>query len=231
MSVGQLKPAAAFAIAFAVPLVHGESPMFVDDAGTLDKGRYKLEANWVSDGSLRVLEGAAGFAPIENLELEFGLAHARDQETDPSTRLNGVGFAAKWVPLQSEGGLSAGVKAFVDRVDIDDRLGSRYTNRASRLTGLASWRFASGQVAHLNLGRKWVEEDGTSDSANIWGLGFEQPLIESLQATFELFGAEGSEPNRQIGLRWEVADGLKLSAGVGRVDGRHFGRAGVAWEF
>jgi hypothetical protein len=205
--------------------------MFVDGAGTLDKGGYKLEANWISDGSLRVLEGAAGFAPIQNLELKFGLAHERDQETDPNTRLNGVGFVAKWVPLQSERGLSAGFKAFVDRVEVDDRLDAQYTNRASRLTGLASWRFASGQVAHLNLGRQWVEEDGARDSANTWGLGFEQPLIESLQATFELFGAEGSEPNRQIGLRLEVADGLKLSAGVGRVDGRRFGRAGVAWEF
>lgn len=65
----------------------------------------------------------------------------------------------------------------------------------------------------------------------MWGLGFDQPLSETVQLTLEVFGAEHSGPDKAIGLRWEVADGLKLSAAAGHGNSRSFANAGAAWEF
>ena len=40
-----------------------------------------------------------------------------------------------------------------------------------------------------------------------------------------------ARPDKAIGLRYEVFDGFKLSAAVGRGNDRSFGNLGVAWEF
>lgn len=223
-------PLGALLAAMAAPAL-AERPMAVDDAGTLDKGGAKVEFGWSKDDRTRGWDGAAGFAPIDNLELEIGLERVRDHATDPSTRMSGVGFAAKWVPLQAETGLSAGLKFELGRARIDDRVNPEATERVRSLLGLASWRFASGQAIHFNLGHEWTRADGTTEGVNVWGLGFEQPLRENLQLTLETYGAERSRPDRQVGLRWEVADGLKLSVAAGQGNGRSIANAGIAWEF
>lgn len=210
---------------------HAERPMAVDDAGTMDKGGYKLEAGWSKDDRERGWEVAAGMGPIENVELEIAYGQARDRSTSPSVRLDGVGFAAKWVPLQQDTGLSAGLKVEYGRVRVDERADGEHTAHERALAGLASWRFESGQVAHLNLGREWVRYRGEREAASTWGVGFEQPLADTVQLTLELFGAEHSRPDRQVGVRWEFAEGLKLSAAVGHGNDRSFGNAGIAWEF
>ena len=69
------------------------------------------------------------------------------------------------------------------------------------------------------------------DNANFWGVGAEFPLTEQLDFTVETFGEEHSGPDRQAGLRYEIADGLKLSAAAGRGNGRNIANVGVAWEF
>ena len=173
----------------------------------------------------------AGFAPLPMLELEVGLARGRDHESSPDTRLQGVGFAAKWVPLQAETGLSAGVKVEHARARADDRVNPRVTGRANALSLLASWRFASEQVIHFNAGREWVRVQGDTEATNTWGVGFEQPLTERLQLVAEVFGAEESRPDRQIGLRYEIMEGLKVSAAVGRGSDRSIANAGISWEF
>jgi hypothetical protein len=66
---------------------------------------------------------------------------------------------------------------------------------------------------------------------NTWGVGFEQPLMENLQLTLETFGAEHSGPDKQAGLRWTVAEGVKLSVAAGRGNNRNIANAGLAWEF
>jgi hypothetical protein len=222
---------AAFLSVLLVQPVWAERPMAVDDAGTLDRGGAKLEFGWSRDDRARGWDAAAGFAPIDNLELEIAFERARDHDTSPRTRLSGVGFAAKWVPLQAESGLSAGLKLEFGRARADDRVGNKETARTRGLLGLASWAFESGQIIHLNLGREWERIDGDTEAVNVWGLGFEQPLAESVQLTLEIFGAEHSRPDKQVGLRWEVADGLKLSVAAGRGNKRSFANAGIAWEF
>lgn len=225
------KLSALTALLLLAPFAHAERPMAVDDAGTLERGGYKLEAGWSKDDRERGLEVAAGWGPVENVEVELAFGQARDRGTDPSTRLNGIGFAAKWVPLQAETGLSAGLKLELGRTRIDERVDGTHTERTQALLGLASWRFESGHILHFNAGREWSRYRGEREHANVWGLGFEQPVGETVQITLEVFGAEGARPDRQIGVRWEVAEGLKLSAAVGRGNERSFANAGVAWEF
>lgn len=221
-------------LGFAATPALAERPMAVDDAGTLDKGGAKLEFGLSKDHKERGWEGAAGYAPIDDLELELSFSRATDRDSDPDTRLRGVGFAAKWVPLKAETGLSAGLKFDYGRTRSDDRINPAETERAHSLTGLLTWSFASGQLLHVNIGREWVRVSGPDDTNNTWGIGFDQPVLENLNLTLETYGntsRDQGRPDTQVGLRWTIAEGLKLSGAVGRGNGRSFGNAGIAWEF
>lgn len=221
-----------FALAAAVAMpAHAERPMNVDDASTLAKGGAKLEFGWSKDDSVRGFDAAAGYAPIDNLELEIGLAQARDPDADPTIRARGVGVAAKWVPLQSEHGLSAGLKLEYGKAWAKASGFPEESAKAYAATGLASWTFGSGAALHLNLGREWADLDDGIEAANTWGIGVAYPVTASLAVAAEIFGLEDARPDRQIGVRYEIVDGVKVSAGVGRGSGRSFGSAGVAWEF
>lgn len=222
--------AGAAVLALSAPAL-AERPMAVDDAGTLAKGGAKLEFGASRDAKLRGWDAAAGFAPIDKLELEVGFTGLRDRASSPAARVDGAGFAAKWVPLQSEQGLSAGLKLELGRERVDDRAGGRATSSAQALTALATWTFASGDLVHLNLGQAWAKSGGVRERLGTWGVGLDHPLGDALSLTLEVFGVEHSGPDQQIGLRWTLADGLKLGVGVGRGNGRSFGSAGVAWEF
>lgn len=221
---------AAALLAIAMPAV-AERPMTVDDAGTLDPGAAKLELGWGRDDKAKGFDAAVGFGPVENVELELNFGHARDRSVNPDLHERGVGAALKWVPLQAETGLSAGLKLEHARLRSDFGEEGRETIHASAATGLASWSFASGQKLHVNLGREWARIEHDTDPENTWGTGFEQPLGGGLTVTAEIFGAEHSRPDKQLGLRYEIADGLSLSGAVGRGNNRGFANAGVAWEF
>ena len=54
---------------------------------------------------------------------------------------------------------------------------------------------------------------------------------QQLQATAEVYGEQRSRPDKALGLRYEMAEGLKVSVAAGRGNGRTFGRVGMAWEF
>lgn len=227
--------AASVIIALAGPgAALAERPMWVDDAGTLDKGGAKLEGGWSRDDRTRGWDGAAGFAPIENLELEVNFATARDHAADPATKLSDVGFAIKWVPLQQDEGLSAGLKLDLGQGRSDDQLGTVDKSEAQELRGLLTWGFASGQRLHVNLGHAWEKAGGVRTGMSLWGVGLDQPLAEKLSLTLEIYGVTNSgasRPDKQIGLRWEVMDGLKLSIAGGQGNDRSFAQAGIAWEF
>lgn len=83
----------------------------------------------------------------------------------------------------------------------------------------------------MNLGSTRTKAHGTSGSVGTWGIGYEFPLMENLQLTVEAFGEEHAGPDKAIGLRYEILDGLKLYGSVGRGNDRSFGNLGVAWEF
>ena len=205
-----------------------ERPMTVDDAGTLGRGGAKLELGWSKDDKARGLDAAAGYGPTDDIELELGLARIRDHAGAPIDTLQALGAALKWVPLQSGDGLSAGVKIEYAhenaRHGLDARIGA--------ISGLMSWNFAIGPRLHLNLGHEWVERVGGADEeAHTWGVGLDVPLNPKLDFIAETFGAQGTRPDRQIGLRYEIADGLKVSAAAGRGNDRMLANLGLAWEF
>lgn len=213
-------------------LAHAEGPMNVDDAGTLDKGGMKLEGVLSKDDRERGGELLFGFSFLENLKMEIGLARATDRATDPDSRARGVGFGAKWVPYQNETGWSLGARFDYGRTRINDReTPQKFTERSYSASALASYRLENGQVAHINLGAARTRAQGESDTVGTWGVGYEFPLLERLQLTVETFGEEHRRPDKALGLRYEIIDGLKVSGAVGRGNDRSFGQAGLAWEF
>lgn len=205
-----------------------ERPMTVDDAGTLARGDAKLELGWSKDDKTRGFEGAVGYGPIENVEVELAFGRSRDHAAEPTDTIRAVGAALKWVPLQSDNGLSAGLK-----VEYAHENAHQSTDaRIGAINGLLSWNFAIGPRLHVNLGHEWVEWVGDADEdVNTWGVGLDVPVSDKLSFIAETFGAEGSVPDRQIGLRYEIADGLKLSGAVGRGNDRTLANLGMAWEF
>lgn len=221
-TMGLLSPAPAFA----------EAPMQVDDAGTLDQGGKKIESVWRKDDRQKGVELLFGFSPLEHLELEIAAARDRDGSAAPATRLNGTALGVKWVPIQNDTGWSFGVKLDVGRTRIEDReTPQKFTQREISLNGLASYRYSSGQTVHLNLGTARTRALGEHVRVATWGAGYEHPLTAKLKLATEIFGQEHSRPDTALGLRYEVFDGFKISASLGRGNDRHFGQAGFAWEF
>lgn len=208
---------------FSMP-VWAERPMAVDDAGTMGRGGAKVEMGWSKDAGQRGWEAAVGFGPIDNLEAEVAFVHARDRSVVPSTTLRAVGAALKWVPLQAEQGLSAGLKYEYAR----ERADGERAAHVHALSGLATWAFDAGPRLHVNVGRAWTRHDGHVDT---WGVGLDVPLGSQWALTLETFGEEHSKPDRQLGVRYEIAEGVKLSAAAGRGNGRNIANLGVAWEF
>jgi len=206
--------------------------MHVDDAGTLDKGAMKVEGVLSKDAKARGGELLFGFSPAENLELEVAVARTRDGSASPATLMRGVGFGAKWVPYQNDTGWSLGARFDVGRTRVTDyENAEKFTEREYAVTGLASYRLKNDQVLHLNLGALRTQAQGESDTLGTWGVGYEFSLAAKLQMTAEIYGQEKSRPDKAIGLRYEIIDGLKVSGAVGRGNARSFGQVGVAWEF
>ncbi len=222
----------AVAGAWLPSLARADAPMQVDDAGTLDQGEMKLEAVWSKDARTRGGELLFGFSPLANLELEVALARARDGSASPATQLRGTGFGAKWVPYRNDIGWSLGARFDHGRTRVTDHgMPDRFTAREYALSGLASYHFSNGQAIHANLGAVRLKAQGSAETLGTWGVGYELPLRENLQLTAETLGTEHSRPDKALGLRYAVIEGLKLSGAIGRGNGRSFGQLGVAWEF
>lgn len=209
-----------------------EPPMNVDDAGTLDQGGMKVEGAWRKDDQTRGPELVFGFSPLENLEVGISLMRDRDHSADPATRLNAVGLGFKWVPIQNDTGWSLGATLDFGNTRVTDYVTpDRYTDRETSLNALATWRAETGHTLHLNLGATRGTSQGQTDTLGNWGAGYEYPLAEQLKLTLEVFGAERGRPDKAIGLRYEIVDGLKVSAALGRGNDRNFAQVGFAWEF
>ncbi len=138
---GRLVTVLALLLASAAAPALAERPMAVDDAGALERGGAKLEFGWSRDGGVRGFEGAAGFGPIDNVEVEVGLGRAKDRDADPDARIRAVSAALKWIPLQAETGLSAGLKYEYGR----ERVSGEGTARAHSLAGLRPGRSSRGR--------------------------------------------------------------------------------------
>ncbi len=211
---------------------HAEAPMHTDDAGTLSRGAMKLEGVVSRDDTTRGADliFGAGIAPY--LEGTLQLGRARDSAQTPSTQLSVQGLSLKWVPLQAEQGWSAGARLDLGRTRVHEKAtAERFTQHEYAVTALATNRFANGQVLHLNAGHKTAKVQGVRQRAATWAVGYEIPLHEQWQLTSEVYGEQRSRPDKALGVRYAIAEGIKASAAVGRGNGRTFGQVGFAWEF
>ena len=232
LSVNPAALALVAAVLFSVDVALAEAPMNTDDAGTLDRGGMKVETIWARDAKTKGVEALFGFGLVENLEMEVGAARARDSNADQSARTRGISFGVKWLPYQNNTGWSLGAGFHYHRTHVDDRdVSEAFTECRYTLAGLASYRRENGQVLHVNLGTLRAEAPGKADTAGVWGIGYEFPIVDRLQLTAEVFGEEHSRPDKAIGLRYELFDGLKISGAFGRGNDRSFGQVGAAWEF
>ena len=211
---------------------HAEAPMHTDDAGTLAQGAMKLEGVIGRDDKARSAELIFGAGLAPSLEMEVSLARAKDTQMSPSTTFHGLGWGVKWVPIQNETGWSVGARFDVGHTRVrDNTTPERFTEREYALTGLASYRLANAQVLHINAGHTTVKAQGARHRAATWAVGYEIPLTEKLQLTSEVYGEQRSRPDKALGMRYEITEGLKVSAAIGRGNGRTFSQAGMAWEF
>jgi hypothetical protein len=217
-----LKPLAILmAAAFSCAAVYAEAPMITDDAGTLDKGGKKIEGGFAKSGSTRAYGLSGGFSPIDNVELGLGLQHFRDSSVPASGNITAL--SAKWIPFKS-GIYSAGLK-----LDYAHSRSGGASGNATTVTALGSARFESGYVLHANIGR--TNNSGGGGHSNNWAIGGEAPVADKVQLTLDIYSSTGSDTGKQIGARWEVQKGLKLSAGFGRYNSENTFTAGFSWEF
>ena len=136
------------------------------------------------------------------------------------------------MPIQNDAGWSLGARADLGHTRVrDDATPAHFSERAVTITGLATYRFANDQALHLNAGHHTVRVQGVRHRAATWAVGHELPLTAQLRLTSEVFGEQRSRPDKALGLRYEIAEGLKASVAVGRGNGRNFSQAGLAWEF
>ena len=201
--------------------------MVVDDAGGLERGGAKVEFGLNKDVDAVGGEAAVGYVPVDHIELELAVGRARSDGTATVETIRAVGAALKWVPIQAETGLSAGFKYAFGH----ERVSGSPIRHANAVSALVSWRFEGGSAVHANLGREWSRSGGDRDAVNIWGVGVEVPLAPRLCATVEAFGLEHEGMARQAGLRYEIAEGLKVSGAVGHGAQRSLANLGLTWEF
>jgi hypothetical protein len=199
---------------------HAENPMVTDDAGTLDRGGKKIEGVFTKVSTERGGGLGFGFAPIDDVEL--GLTYQRLRDSSIPATANIVGVSAKWIPFKS-GIMAAGFKLEHARA----RVSGGGEADATTAWGLATWRFEGGYVAHANIGRTF----SSGADSNKFAVGAEFPLAEGLQLTGDVYKSTGSDTGLQLGIRWEVQKGLKLSAAAGRIDKENTLFAGFSWEF
>ena len=83
MNPGQRRPhLPALALLLPALLFGGEAaaerPMVVDDAGALTRGDGKVEFGWSRAGRTRGFDLAAGYVPVDDVEISLGLARTHD---------------------------------------------------------------------------------------------------------------------------------------------------------
>lgn len=228
---GSLWQRVAFAAGLmATGLAFAEAPMSVDDAGTMDAGGKKVEAGWSKAGDVRAWEVAGGFSPAEHWEI--GVAWDREKDHQSRERDRGGSLSVKWVPVQTDAGWSVG--ALFDlghRQWRSPATDEKDTYQTMSALGLATYR-ANAHVLHLNAG---VARDTQSDeNTALWGLGYEYELSDTVALLAQYYGEEGSSPTRGVGVRWTVAEGMKVGVMVDRTTGRDRETAVAlswAWEF
>lgn len=204
----------ALAALSACGLAQAGRPLVVDDANVNDPGKGQVEF-WLSrvPGST-TLNLAPAFAPIEGLEI--GALLARDNSNDITV----TALQAKWriTPSKAQGCNFGVVAGFASANGGGD---------ASYVNGLMSCNDGPAGSLHFNLGM--TKPSGFS-TITAWGIAVEREM-GSITPHLEWFGAEGSKPTVQIGLRSNIAPNWQIDGSVGRSDSSSVYTLGLKFTF
>lgn len=191
-------------------------PLTVDDAGTNAKGEGHIEA-WAARGEgSRSLNLAPAYAFVEGLELGALLAR------DTTNKVTATGAQLKWLITPSkERGCNAGVA-----LGASHSTGGGTSADAAFVNGLFSCNEGPSHL-HLNLGSGKASDES---AITTWGVAFERET-GAMTPHVEWFGAEGTKPTIQLGVRGDIAKGLQLDGTLGRSDDRTLYSVGLKFKF
>jgi len=213
-------------------IVAAESPMKVDDAGSLDRGQFKLESVLQKVGKRTEFSGIVGLGVGGGLELEASRMLGRDRALSPPDELSASGLALKWVPYQSETAWSFGTRLEFGRLASASGIDpSRAIERSGSLLGLVSYRFDEDTVAHVNFGGSRIRADSSHSFSRVWGVGADLGIFPHTQLTAEWYGQADEGPWRALGLRYRFLPSVKLSAAAGRGADTTLYQVGVSLEY
>lgn len=191
-------------------------PLSIDDAGTDAKGEGHIEAWAARAEGNRSLNLAPAYSVSEGLELGALLAR------DTTNRITTTGAQLKWlITPSSEHGCNGGVAFGVARVT-----GSGASTSAALVNGLFSCNAGANHL-HLNFGSTKAADQSATTT---WGAAFERDA-GTVTPHIEWFGAEGSKPTIQFGVRGDIAKGLQLDGTLGRHDDRSLYSVGLKFRF
>lgn len=204
-------------LGFALAPAMAGRPLVVDDANTNDTGKGHVEA-WVSRADRENLYSIApAYAVADGVEIGGLLARA------PRSDLTGQALQLKWrITPSQEQGCNVGMVVGMSRVKL-----AGASADAPYVNGLLSCNRGDAGSLHANLG--WTRPDGGS-SIRSWGLAYER-AYGAVTPHIEWFGAQGSKPTLQVGLRGNVADNWQLDGSIGRSDGENIVTLGVKFSF
>lgn len=194
-------------------------PLVIDDANTNDKGKGHVEA-WVTraDGAT-LFSLAPAYAVAEGLEIGGLLARESG-----SGGLRVSAAQVKWrITPSNEKGCNFAAVLGATRASAGG-----VSSNASYLNGLATCNRGSAGSYHANLGV--TQTNGGGGSATTWGIAYERGF-GSVTPHIEWFGAEGSKPTLQVGLRGQLTDTLQLDGSLGHTDGVTIYTLGVKFTF
>lgn len=205
--------------------------MVSDDASTLPLGSSKIELAWTAEDRLRGLGAVVGHALRSDLEAEITLDRTRDGSHTPAGSWYAAGLGLKWAtPVSDDGHSAVGLKLDAGR----EHPTGQAVQRTAQLLLLFTQQLGSHSKLHLNLGRSWTHTDADAEpqAVTLGALGLDVALAEPLALVVDAYREAHGPWGRQLGLRWQVAEGIKLNAATGRLaGGPSQWRLGVAWEF
>jgi hypothetical protein len=204
------------ALSFATTSWAGR-PLTVDDAGTNNPGEGHIEV-WAAraDGAT-TWNLSPAYAIAQGLEISALLSR------DTTNKINGSAAQIKWLVTPSrDTGCNFGLAGGGSRAS-----GQGASVDAGFVNGIFSCNGTPLGQLHANVGS--VKVSGES-AITTWGLALEREL-GSVTGHVEWFGAEGSKPTFQLGLRGDVARNLQLDGTVGRSDGASLYSLGLKLRF
>ncbi len=209
------KTALTLVLAGLAGSVFAGRPLTVDDANTNDKGAGHVEM-WVGRDASKAtsLNISPAFAPFDNVEFAGLLSR------DTTNKLSLTAVQVKWrITPSNDKGCNFGTVLGTNKV-----------------TGGSSGTYVSGNLTcngsdlgNMNFNLGGTKVSGTS-FVQTWGMSLEKEM-GSVTPHVEWFGAKGTTPTLQAGLRGEVSKGVQMDGTIGRTAGQTQYTLGTKFQF